>query len=71
MALYFLGYFFRFSDGHPYPFYYEVPPGTFTRCVVINVQFEVFFHLRGENAMFIYEVARGSRGRDRILCLSP
>ena len=26
MAWYFLGYFSRISDGHPYPFYPEVPP---------------------------------------------
>ena len=26
MAWYFLGWFSRISDGHPYPFYPEVPP---------------------------------------------
>ena len=26
MPWYFLGYFSRISDGHPYPFYPEVPP---------------------------------------------
>ena len=35
-GLVFLGYFFRFSDGHPYPFYHEVPPGLLTVLVLTH-----------------------------------